>query len=222
MDSNGDALAKTFAHFRDYVESKKNNRRAGTIAVFLNAEAPCDFIHQNVMAAFIVRRFPGARVFAMYREADDGRNFAAECNPYFHNHIAVPMESPVTIPLDWFDIGFSAPVQCPDPTWKEQELDRPDLFLTPKTLSADIARVQGLAENPPGFRIPAEKAGPMDELLERATGADRRWFACICLDGSQSSTTSHDDWRGLARHVGAVQGGRVVCVGPADTAMPAP
>lgn len=221
IDRSGDPLERTFAHFRDYVEFKESNRQVGLIAVFLNADALHEFIHQNVVAAFIVRQFPGARVFAMYRDVDDGRGFVVDSNPYFHNGIGVAAEAPVTIPLDWFDIGVAAPVKCPDPTWREMDLSKPDLFLTPRILSTDAARIRGLAENPPSFRIPPTKADALDAILAQAIGPAEEWHACFSMDPGGESAGS-ENWAGLAGHIIADQGGKPVCIGRPGSDMPVP
>jgi hypothetical protein len=222
IDSSGNALDKTFAHFRDYVNHKKSNRQAGTVGVFLNAGTLHEFVHQNVVAASIVRQFPGARVYAMYRDGDDRRRFVIDSNPYFHHDIGVSSDSPVTIPFDWFDIGFGAPVKCPEPIWVEKKLKYPDLLLTPRTLSTDAARIRGLAENPPGFRIPPDKAIALDALLTNAVGTKDKWFACISMGHDGGAAVSTDDWNTLAAHIRDILGGLPVFVGPAEKSLPAP
>ena len=158
---------------------KKQNRAPKRVGLYLAGTDMSGFIRQNVVAAALVRRFPGAYVFAVYRPEPPSRRFIASCNPYLQSTIEAPAGSPMTVPIDWFDLGAVAPVSCTDPYWTEQGFTKVDLFLMPGMLSADPGRLEGLADNPAVFRLPSADEPTLLEEVERA-GFDRsKWFACV-------------------------------------------
>ncbi len=201
-------LERLFAGFHEFIEHKRSVRRPARIVAFLAAPTLAGFIHQNIVAATILRRFPGAEVTAFYREDAGARRFVADCNPFFHGEIVAPAEAPMTVPLDWFDVGTVAPVKCPDPAWSERNIGRPDLLLTPKTLSTDAARLADIQDAPPALRLSEAYAERQDALLGAVGLPATAWYACIDPEGLGA-----DGVTALIRHVEDDLGGRAVLVG---------
>jgi hypothetical protein len=197
----------TLDEVRRLARAIRNRPAVERIFAFLEGETLAAFILQNVVAAWIVRRFPGAQVTAAFRDGPPARRFVTACNPHISRSIITGTDSPVVLPVDWFDIGTFAPVQCADPDWRARHLDQPDLVLLPGMLSADASLVAGLAEAPPALRLPtAEEAVLADGLV--AAGMDRAaWFAVV-----DATLDAVCDGR-LTRHV-EERGGRALSLQP--------
>lgn len=200
----------------EWAAHKKEHRAPHRVGLYLAGTDMCSFIRQNVVAAALVRRFPGPHVFAVYRPEPPSRRFVAACNPYLHTIMEAPAGSPVTIPIDWFDHGAFAPVKCADPFWKEQGFTNVDLFLMPGVLSADPSRLDGLAENPPVFRLPSSEEHRLLEEVERAGTNRQGWIACVDAEALELGGGS------FLRHLTHDLKAQVVRLGPnaAATACP--
>ncbi len=195
---------------------KKKSRAPKKVGLYLTGADMSGFVRQNVVAAALVRRFPRPHVFAVYRPEPPSRRFIAACNPYLHATMEAPAGSPVTIPIDWFDKGYRAPVCCPEPFWKEQGFTDVDVFLMPGMLRTDPSRLGGLANNPPAFRLPPSEEPRLLEDAERA-GLDRStWFACI---DAETLVLGGESFLG---HLTQDLKGQIVRLGPNATAAPCP
>ncbi len=184
-----------------------NRSRPRKVVAFFAAKDLGGFVLQNVVAAGILQRFPEAYVAALFKDSPPFRRFIAECNPYIHSIIATDAASPMTVPVDWFDLGTFAPVKSPVPEWGPLHLNEPDLVLLPGMLSSKPAWLEDFAETPPLFRLPPEREGALLDALEQ-TGLDpNAWFAALCPGGEAAP------YGELARHIRA-KGGRVVSLGP--------
>ncbi|MEO5336383.1 MAG: hypothetical protein H7841_05770 [Magnetospirillum sp. WYHS-4] len=191
---------------RHWVRQQQDRPVPERIVVFLAADDLAEFVRQNVVAAAILKSVPGAYAAAVFKAAPAWRQFVVESNPHIDSAMRTDPESPITIPVDWFDMGLSAPVRCPEPSWYERKLHEADLVLLPGMLGQDAARFPGLAAAPPVFRLPADrKAALAKELAERGVAGDR-WFACVEGD---------DTFVDLARQAVERQGGQAVRVGEA-------
>lgn len=205
MSDTGDPL--TLDHIRETSERLRLALPLRTIIAFLAAESLADFVLQNLIAAWVARQFPGARATAVFRSDQPGRDVVFACNPWIEGSFTADSEGGITMPLDWFDVGAEAPVPCPDPEWKKRDLAHPDLALLPGMLSVDASRLDGLAENPPLFRLPYDQAPGWASRLV-AEGLEREtWFACIDA-GLMTGNVAP-----LTRHIVDVQGGKVVLLG---------
>ena len=118
-------------------------------------------------------------------------------------------DSDITFLLDWFDIGWAAPVKFPLPEWSERMLHEPDLVLLPSMFSVDAARLAGLAKKPPVLRLPANSEESLLAALEKRGVNPNGWFACFHV---KEPNAGADD-RPLIRHVTRRQGGQVVRIG---------
>ena len=174
---------------------RKANRFPHRIHMMLGGEGLAAFVRMNVVAAFICRRFPGAKTCAFYRDEPPERGAVVSCNPRIRMEMRAPPGSPVTAPLDWYDVGSRAPVQCADPNWAEQEMTLPNLFLGTGLLSADPARLAGLGDNPPLLRLPEAPAPQAVAVL--------------------TPGPTEADWKGLAAHLEHALGLRAVGLDPA-------
>ncbi len=129
-------------------------------------------------------------------------------------------DSDITFLLDWFDIGWAAPVKFPLPEWSERMLHEPDLVLLPSMFSVDAARLAGLAKKPPVLRLPANSEESLLAALEKRGVNPNGWFACFHVKepnaGADDRPHRGADPRSyppLIRHVTRRQGGQVVRIG---------
>ncbi len=202
-------LSTALEALKTFVTEEASNRsRPRKVVAFFAAKTLGEFVLQNVVAAGILQRFPEAYVAALFKDAPPFRRFIAECNPYIHSIIATDAAAPMTIPVDWFDLGTFAPVKSQLPEWGPLHLNEPDLVLLPGQLSQKPAWLEGFAEAPPLFRLPPEREGDLLDALEQ-TGLDpNRWFAALCTEGDAPP------YGELTCHIAESQGGRVVLIGP--------
>ena len=213
MDNPADEFR--IEHMAQWAAHKKENRAPKKVGLYFTGADMSGFVRQNVVAAALVRRFPGPHVFAVYRPEPPSRRFVTACNPYLHSTMEAPAGSSITIPIDWFDRGAFAPVKCTDPFWKEQDFTNVDLFLMPGMLSADPGRLEGLADNPPVFRLPSAEEPALLDKVERA-GVDREsWFACVDAEALEIGGEA------LIRRLTGDLKGLVVRLGP-QAAAPCP
>lgn len=201
--------------------------RLGTVMAYFAGEDLGEFVLQNVVAASIVKRFPREYVMGIFLNDPAWKEFVVACNPYVLGAMSTTAESEDSILLDWFDVGAYAPVKCPDPTWYDRGFHQPGLMLLPNMLSVNAARLDGLAEAPPQFRLPSTDEASLLTQLEGLGLDPARWFACVHMDGAGSgnaedsrTTTDPEPYLALIRHIIERQGGQVVRVGDAGR-MPA-
>lgn len=210
-NSTVDYLMERMKAYSEKRKAEKN--RARRIIVFFAGDSFGDFVHQNVVAAALTKPLH-ASVLAVFKNHPPYREFITECNPYIHAEIKADRDADVTIPIDWFDIGVSAPIKCPEPVWKERQFGEPDLVLLPGMLRADAARLLGLAEAPPLFRIPPEHEKPLLRTLEQRGLAPDKWFACLHLNEAAET----ESYLPVIRHITEKQGGRVAVIGRPEAA----
>lgn len=184
--------------------------RIGTIMVYLAGDDLGEFVRQNVVAASIVKRFPRDYVMGIFLNDPAWKEFVVACNPYILGAMSTTAESEDSILLDWFDVGAYAPVKCPDPTWYDRGFHRPGLVLLPNMLSVNAARLDGLAESPPQFRLPAAEEPSLLAALEGLGLDPARWFACV-----DTGEIGAEPYVELMHHIIERQGGQVVRVGDA-------
>ncbi len=201
---SGRELPDSIAYLKDKAKTWVTAQPPGKIVVYLTGRSLGDFIERNIVAASILRHFPKAHTLVLYRSQGPQWEFVTDCNPFLQSEMKADANSPATFLMDWFDIGWSAPVKCPVPEWTERKLHDPDLILSPSLLSAEAALLEGLAEAPPALILPPEKeTGLLKDLAGRGLPRDN-WF--VCLDGALKETAS------LVRRVSAL-GGRAVLLG---------
>ncbi len=188
---NDRGLPASVAYLKDKAKTWTTAQPPGKIVVYLTGGSLGDFIERNIVAASILRHFPKAHTLAIYRSSGPQWEFVTDCNPFLQSEMKADAASPVTFLMDWFDIGWSAPVKCPVPEWSKRKLHDPDLVLSPSLLSVEAALLEGLADAPPSFRLPLDKEKSLiDGLVE--SGIERKaWFACF--DGRE------DMGQGIAR-----------------------
>ncbi|MCP5366068.1 MAG: hypothetical protein H6907_18085 [Hyphomicrobiales bacterium] len=179
-DSGFDAAV---AHLKQLARAKRGRPPVRKVIAYLAGDGHAAFVRQNIVAAHCVRRFPAAYVVAVFRDDWGARGFLTDCNPAFHSEMRAAADAPMTMPLDWFDIGTGAPVQCPDETWKARKLNEPDLFLVPGTLGLDPGRVAGLAEAPPALCLPPSQLAALQAAAPRVGLAPDRAHVCVGLEG---------------------------------------
>ncbi len=188
--------------------------------VFLSAAGLGDFVLQNVVSAALVRRFSRpVRSIAFLREGPDYAPFVVACNPYINSVVTTPAGAAHDIPLDWFDVGMSAPVQCGDPAWGEGRLQSPRLFLVPTMLRQDASRLAGLAESPPGLAIGPREREALWPALENAGLERNRWFVCLHVrTGPDGDKRAADPLRYLEAiaEIALDHGGQVARLGKPD------
>ncbi len=174
------------------------------------------FIRQNLVTAWIARKFPNILVVAAYKDDACFKEFITDCNPGIDSEIKAAADSGATLLVDWFDIGLGAPVTCPSPEWDQRLLTKTDIILLPPMMPSDLAHLDGFAEKPPCFRLPGTVESRLLRMLEE-TGLDRnRWFACVHMGrmGTEDAAVS-GPYLDLVRHMVEKQGGKVVRVGDA-------
>ncbi len=189
-----------------------------------------DFIHQNVLAAFVARRFSIPNALGLFRERPAYRRFIVDCNPHIGAMMTTPPEAPHDFPLDWFDVGVDAPSKCPDALWYERGFHSPKLILAPTMLRGNAARIEGLAEDPPLFLLPEKHRDALDAALVRVGLAPDRWHACVhALSPNAAPSVGEDRHRAvdptnyipMIRRIVEEQGGRVVrLAAPGDPLLP--
>jgi putative glycosyltransferase (TIGR04372 family) len=169
------------------------------------------FIRQNLVAAWIAKKFPILRVVAAYKDNADFKAFITDCNPGINSEMKAAANSAATLLVDWFDIGLGAPVKCASPEWDRRQLSESDIILLPPMIPQDLAHLDGFAEKPPCLRLPGALESRLLETLEEA-GLDRgRWFACVHM-GTEDAAVS-GPYLDLLRHMVEEQGGQIVRVG---------
>ncbi len=180
------------------------------IACFGGA-GPGAFIRQNLVAAWIAKKFPTLRVVAAYKNNADFKEFIVDCNPVIDSEIKAAADSAATLLVDWFDMGQKAPVKYPGSEWEQNGLDKTDIILLPPMIPSSLAHLDGFAEKPPCLRLPDTVENRLLEMLEKA-GLDRNhWFACVHMGTDNAAVAG--PYLDLLRHIVEKQGGKVVRVG---------
>jgi len=169
------------------------------------------FIRQNLVTAWIARKFPTLQIVAAYKNDADFKEFIADCNPGINSEIKAAADSAATLLVDWFDTGQKAPVKYPGSEWDRRGLGEADIILLPPMIPRDLARLDGFAEKPPCLRLPGTAESRLLETLEEAGLGRNNWFACIHM-GTENAAVS-GPYLDLVRHIVEEQGGRVVRVG---------
>lgn len=177
---------EALARMREKVRLYKMPYGPGTAVVHPAAPDLGGFLRQNVIAAAILKGFPDCFAAAVFKGAPDWRAFVVDCNPYIRLSLETDPGHPVTIPVDWFDFGWAAPVRCPDPTWYEKGLQNAELILLPGMLALDPARFPGLAEAPPLFHLPEHQEPALRAALAGTGIPENGWF--VCLEGGAEAT----------------------------------
>ncbi len=201
---SGRGLPDSIAYLKDKAKAWTTAQPPGKIVVYLTGGSLGDFIERNIVAASILRHFPKAYALAVYRGQGPQWEFVTDCNPFLQSEMKADAASPVTFLMDWFDIGWSAPVKCPVPEWSKRKLHNPDLVLSPSLLSVEAALIEGLAEAPPALTLPPETETALAEGLAGRGLARDTWF--VCLDGALK------DGESLVGQISAL-GGRTVFLG---------
>lgn len=205
-------------YMRWLAASKKAKRRPeGMVFVFGHGGLAAQAV-QNVVAASFVRRYPQARALALLRDTAEA-GILLDCNPFIRCEMR--MEGEVTGLVDWFDIGFGAPVKCPDPNWVENKHINADVVFLPHMLSVPPARLEGFAEAPGYLCLPPSKQAELWPLLERAGLERERWFAVVQAGGEGAEAKA--DPMSYLPVVDALlrRGGQVVRLGdPGEAALP--
>lgn len=144
-------------------------RRPGVVA-FLGFQTLGDFCWQALTAASVAAALGGARLGLIYRDDCPYKTPLVAMTPLVSASLALPASA--ALPLDWFDPG------CPHAAWPdawvEQELHRPDLFLTPAMMAIDCTMPPM-----PGMNIPPRMEAPLRDRLCRLGLDPARWFACV-------------------------------------------
>ena len=204
---------------------EEERRRVRKMVVLLAGVGLGTFVLENVIAATIARRFPEAYLVAGFRESPAYRGFVVGCNGRVDAALTVAGDAAATMLVDWFDVGMFAPVRGPPP-WRERRLHTAGLVLLPGMLRIDAARLAGLGEAPPVFRLPPDREAALRRgLVGRGLDPDR-WFACLHVrDDGPDDDPRHADagsYAGLIRHLIEAVGGQVVRLGgPGAEPLPA-
>jgi len=203
------------AELKRQAEAKRGRPPVRKIIAYLAGNDHAAFVRQNIVTAFATRRFPDAYVVGVYKDDWGARGFITDCNPAIHSEMRAPESAPMTMPLDWFDIGTAAPVTCPDETWQARRLNEPDLMLVPGTLGRDPTLLDGLAEAPPALRLPPSQADALNAAAPKVGLDPDRWHVCLAADGIDAA-----DRDALGRRLQGFEGVRLVALDAAAAALP--
>lgn len=202
---------------RDREEETRNVRR---IVALFGATDIGNFVLENMIAAYIARRFPGAYFLAGFRDNSEFQNLVVDCNRIVDASMAFPGDSPATILVDWFDNGILAPVKGP-PEWQERRLTRSDLVLLPDMLRLDAAHLDGFGEAPPVLRLPAGQDAALRGELMKCGLDPGRWFACLHMHedetGEDGRAVDSSTYLPLITRLIDAAGGQVVRIGVSDS-----
>lgn len=210
-----DTFAATVAHLKVLARRLRGRQPPERVVALLGGGIGA-FARQNIVLASIVRPFPGADVVAAYVDDVPGKAFVVDCNPHVGAEMRADPGAASALLVDWFDIGWQAPVTCPEPAWAERRLNEPDLVLTPGMLDVDASLLLGLAEAPPLLRLPNARREGLLAVLS-GMGVDRdRWFAAV-----HAAPPAADALAALTRVISGDLGGQVVRLAwPGDPLLP--
>lgn len=212
-----DNFAATVAHLEALARWRRGRQPPERVVALLGGVGIGAFARQNIVLASIVRRLPGAEVVAAYMDDVPGKAFVVDCNPHVGAEMRADAGAASALLVDWFDIGWQAPVTCPEPAWAERRLNEPDLVLTPGMLDGDASLLLGLAEAPPLLRLPPARREGLFAALA-GLGLDRgRWIAAV-----HAAPPATDALAALARAISGNLGGQIVRLAwPGDPVLPA-
>lgn len=179
-----DALMQALAV---YNEGRKLRDRPQRFVVYFSAPDPAAFIHQNIVAAWAIRRFANSYALALFREAP-GYGFLTDCNEAIRSTMEVEADADMVMPLDWFDVSVNPPNPCPVQAWYDRGMNEPDQVLLPAMLDTEAALIDGLAEAPPAFRLPEDRAAALVEGLFHKGLPALGWFALLDLPDAAEAT----------------------------------
>jgi len=146
------------------------------IASFIGTQALGDFVGYHLALASVVRRFPGSRLLVLYRADRDYKPVISRLNPYVTDAVALPPDSGIVVPSDWFDPTVRSPHVPFGERWYREGYHRPDLFMTGSMMMGPEPTCVGPA---PLFRFP-ENLTPLLRQSLRNRGLDTdRWFVCV-------------------------------------------
>jgi|GEM_PF-3538062 len=175
------------------------------VLAYLDSSAPSSFIRQNIALAWVSRKLEQNPVVAVYKDDGGLNSFITSCNGFLSATLTQETGSEAPFPLDWLDVGMSAPVKCPHPDWQKWGLDNAGIVFLPSMLNVEPSRLMGFQKAPPVFRIPADiHANHEQELINMGLDPDR-WFACVGIPPRPS-----DYWRILIKTITEDLGGQVL------------
>lgn len=200
-------------YMRRLAEKKKAKQRPECMVIVFGRGDLTTLAIQNVVAASFVRRYPGVRPLALLRDTPEAGPLV-DCNPYLRYEMR--MEGEITGLVDWFDIGFSAPVTCEAPEWTKGKYSSADIVFLPHMLSVPPARLDGFAEAPGCLRLPPSKQAALWSELEQAGLARDRWFAVMQAGGDGAAGLADPQSYRPAIEALLDRGGQVVRLGSSD------
>ena len=103
-----------------------------------------DFIFRNLFAATVKTRFQDARLIAYYRPDRPYKESVVKLNPHITTTWRLSGSTP--LPMDYFDVMGSPPIQAETKRWYDSQSAEPDLVLTPSMMSFDFLRSLGPVE----------------------------------------------------------------------------
>jgi hypothetical protein len=182
----------TLDQIRLVSDAMRERRGIERAFVFLDGADSTEFLSRAAVAEWLLGRFPKCKAAVAFRNVSPERAVIVECAPSLGIVIDAEADSPAVAPVEWFDIGVSAPIKCDDPAWIEHDLSRPDLVLLPSMLPTHPCRIEGFADNPPLFDVPPPLATVGMQNLAERNYRPERWFVCIetNLDRRLSGTLS--------------------------------
>jgi putative glycosyltransferase (TIGR04372 family) len=133
-----------------------------------------DFIFRNLFAATVKRRFRNARLIAYYRPDRPYKEAVVKLNP----HIATTwrLSGSTPLPMDYFDVMGSPPIQAGTKRWYETQSAEPDLVLTPSMMNFEFLGSLGPIAR---FKVPNSLVDPLHARLIEVGLREDQWFCVL-------------------------------------------
>lgn len=140
------------------------------IVGFAGSQAMGDFLMEHVFYATVAHMAGCRDLTVIYRDDRPYKKVIAALNRQATRHVSYSAPGDA-FPIDWFDIGYNAPLVAPMPRWYDDFTFMPDLVMTPSMVfnTAFLKEHAGLA-------FAAEDVGRLTPALAAAGVPEGRWF----------------------------------------------
>jgi hypothetical protein len=176
-----DLGAMRYARYYQYIEYNLHTHmlltdRPFVIFALLLDRTLGDFIFRNLFAATVKRRFRNARLIAYYRPDRPYKEAVVKLNPHIATTWCLSGSTP--LPMDYFDVMGSPPIQAGTKHWYETQSAEPDLVLTPSMMNFEFLGSLGPIAR---FKVPNSLVDPLHARLIEVGLREDQWF-CVLHD----------------------------------------